>query len=189
MLAELFPRTVLAIAAATALVAIAIAFDLPRLTPEAQLRAPVRSGSEFILRSSTLLHEFLTQAPIAATRAADPALRTHATTLIAASEAQLNALTQAAGGNPGIDHDAPHALRRLTGLAPEQIDRVFAPDALAVHQQLARISADVAHLKPPVSPELLAVATTLASFHQAAASDLQRNVASATPSTAPASQR
>lgn len=191
MLAELLPRTVVAMSIATALVALAIALDLPRLTPEALQRAPVRSSAEFIERSSELLHALQREGAIAAERAADPALRAHAALIAAAALEQASALEALAETAPpseaapspmaAMAHENATSVRRLQGLAPEQIDRVFAPDALEAHHQLLRMASEVANLRPPASESLLALAAELEEFHRLAAALLERSVKSATP--------
>jgi hypothetical protein len=131
---DLIARTVVVLSLATALVAIAIAVDLPRSANDHLRGVTITSEGALLAYLEARHQELIRVSEVAAEVAGDPSLRAYAAGLAA----------RYAGPSQTVGHRAVHAegepvaprLRSLTGLLPNEVDVVYRSDMLALHDHL-----------------------------------------------------
>jgi hypothetical protein len=172
---DLVARTVAALSLATALVAIAIAYDLPRSSDPHPLVAH-RLGTEiageavFLAEMAALHEEARAVATVAAAAGGDLQLRNHASELASRYTTLLAHLSHL-GAQPDDAAWGPQ-LRTLEGLLPQEVDAAFRSDMLALHLQVVELMAKVD--PHSWSAEGIDLANRVEALHREGAAELQR---------------
>jgi hypothetical protein len=172
---DLIARTVAVLSIATALVAIAIAVDLPRTGATHHPGITFESEGALLAHLGSLHRELISTAGVAAEAAGDPALRAYAAGLGERYTAAPPTTDDHA--RMGSEEAATRRLRSLEGLLPSEVDAVFGSDALALHEHTLDILAGLGSLA--LSDETAALVSDLSARHRADADQLRELMASA----------
>lgn len=134
---DLLARTLATLSIATALVALAIAVDLPRTSSRNTLI--IHSETAFLTQIDAIHREALAVAAVAAERADQPALRAYASALPGRYEIVARHLSHQNAPSHTTEPPTPQ-LRVLEGLRPTEINIVFHQDMLALHQHVLTLT-------------------------------------------------
>jgi len=174
---DLIGRTVLLLSLATALVAVSIAFDLPRTGASggpshgaaghggaAAPHAPVTSEADFIAGMIPHHQEAVDVAREVVDRGERAEVRALARDIVATQADEIATLRAWLTAWHPDAPPAPYApmMRALTGLAPSEIDVVFVTDMVRHHEMALAMAEAALALDPAPRPEIAALAREVA---------------------------
>ena len=177
MFRDLIGRTVVMLSLATGLVALSIAFDLPRTGASAGAAAgaghgdgghgadavphtPITSEADFLAGMIPHHQEAVDVARVVLERGERAEVRALARDIVTTQAGEIAALRAwLADGYP----EAPPAayapmMRALTGLAPSEVDLVFVTDMIRHHEMAVAMAEEALALDPAPRPEVAALA-------------------------------
>ena len=169
MFRDLIGRTIAMVSLATALVAVAIALDLPRTGGDAghgahgvagTAHAPIASEAAFLAAMVPHHQEAVDVALEVVTSGERPEVRALAAEIVAT---QAQEIAQLRAWLDAWYPDEPAAayepmMRNLEGLTPPAVDVVFVLDMIHHHEMALAMAEEVLGLRPPPRPEVVELA-------------------------------
>jgi len=166
---DLIGRTIAMVSLATALVAVAIALDLPRTGGDAghgahgvagAAHAPIASEAAFLAAMVPHHQEAVDVALEVVTSGERPEVRALAAEIVATQRQEIAQLRAWLDAWYPDEPPAPYEpmMRNLDGLTPPAVDVVFVLDMIQHHEMALAMAAEVLGLRPPPRPEVVELA-------------------------------